>query len=368
MRVVLTGAEGFLGWHVRCRMHTLGGYDVVPVGRAQMSRLPELAADAGAVLHVAGVNRGTDEQVEGGNVELAWQVAAAVRAASRPITVVFANSVQSSNGTPYGRGKQVAATLLEAAARETGAVFVDVRLPNLFGEHGRPHYNSFVATFAHALASGTQAQVVDREVRLLHAQDAAQVLLEAVKNGPAPTTATLGRDTSVVEVYDKLTGFRDVYQSADLPALVDDFDVALFNTFRAVLFPQRYPMPLARRADSRGDLVECVRSHGGEGASFVSTTRPGVTRGEHFHLSKVERFVVLRGRARIALRRLFSDEVVAFEVSGDEPAVLDMPTMWAHNITNTGSEELLTLFWTHRVFDPQAPDTYAERVELGVAA
>ena len=140
----------------------------------------------------------------------------------------------------------------------------------------------------------------------------------------------------------------------------DDLDVALFNTLRATLSPP-LPDPLTVEPTPVANS-SIVRRPGGQGASFVSTTKPGVTRGEHFHLRKIERFVVLRGRARIALRKLFSNDVVAFDVDGDKPAIVDMPTMWVHNITNTGSNELLTLFWTHRVFDPQAPDTYAERV------
>jgi len=105
-----------------------------------------------------------------------------------------------------------------------------------------------------------------------------------------------------------------------------------------------------------------VRAHGGQGQTFVSTTKPGITRGEHFHLRKIERFVVLRGEARISLRRMFADDVVSFDVTGDAPAVVDMPTMWVHNITNTGASELTTLFWTHELFDPAAPDTFPDTV------
>ncbi len=157
----------------------------------------------------------------------------------------------------------------------------------------------------------------------------------------------------MAEVYDLLCGFHDRYITGDIPPLLSDFDLHLFNTLRAAMFPDRYPIDLTKHSDSRGDLVECVRSHGGQGQTFVSTTHPGITRGEHFHLAKIERFVVLRGRARISLRRLLHDGVVNFDVSGDEPCVIDMPTLWAHNITNTGSEELVTLFWTNTVFDPR---------------
>jgi UDP-2-acetamido-2,6-beta-L-arabino-hexul-4-ose reductase len=153
------------------------------------------------------------------------------------------------------------------------------------------------------------------------------------------------------------------YRTGDIPALRDRHEVRLFNTYRSHCFPDHYPIPLIRHADARGELVEVVKAHGG-GQTFHSTTRPGVTRGEHYHLAKVERFAVLRGSAEIALRRVGGESVVRFAVSGDDPVVVDMPAMWAHSITNTGRDELLTCFWSNEIFDPARPDTYPEPVWL----
>ena len=155
-----------------------------------------------------------------------------------------------------------------------------------------------------------------------------------------------------------------MYTAGDIPPLLCDLDVDLFNTLRAAMFPSHYPIPLGARSDGRGSLVEVVRSHGGQGQTFVSSTRPGLTRGEHFHLRKIERFVVLAGRATIRLRRLFSPEIVTFTVSGVQPCIVDMPTLWSHNITNTGSSHLTTLFWTNELFDPDRPDTHPEPVAV----
>ncbi|MEP6526107.1 MAG: hypothetical protein ABJA86_03010 [Nocardioidaceae bacterium] len=173
-----------------------------------------------------------------------------------------------------------------------------------------------------------------------------------------------GTPVTVAEVLGALQRFQHPYDSGDIPPLVTELDIELFNTFRAELFPARYPIPLVKRADARGELFECVRSHGGGGHAFVSSTVPGATRGEHFHLRKVERFVVLRGRALITLRRLLTHDVVTFVVDGESPVALDMPTMWAHNITNTSDGELVTLFWTSTIFDAAHPDTYPEQVLL----
>jgi UDP-2-acetamido-2,6-beta-L-arabino-hexul-4-ose reductase len=325
---------------------------------AAPARLAGLIDKADRVLHIAGANRGAPEDVVAGNEQAARALADAVQqCATPPKTVVFANSTQAGNGTPYGDSKAAAAGILADATRWCGSEFVDVRLPNLFGEHGRPHYNSVVATFCRTLADGGVPQVAeDRPLDLVHAQDAAAALLGLESADLVPARRT------VLDLKHQLTGFAETYGRTEIPALTDPFELKLFNTYRSHCFPGRYPMPLPRHEDARGGLVEAVKAHGNGGQTFFSTTRPGITRGEHYHLSKVERFVVVRGEAEIRLRRVLHDDVTTFRVSGDAPVVVDMPTLWVHNITNVGTDDLLTLFWTNEIFDPDRPDTYAERV------
>lgn len=365
MKILVTGADGFLGWHLRCRLHALTDHEVLAVGRANFRNLPDLVTGTDAVIHLAGVNRATDTELVDGNVGLAVAVAEAVRDSGAKPRVIFANSIHAGDGTPYGDGKAGAFDVLIAAAAEIGAVCVDVRLPNLFGEHGRPGYNSFVATFCHEIAQGRTPDVVDNVVPLLHAQDAAQALMDAL-DGPSRVDSPSGEPHCVVDVLELIASFAETYTSGEIPVLDDDFAVDLFNTYRASAFLSRGPIEFERKTDSRGSLVEAIKVRGGGGQAFFSTTAPGVTRGEHFHLRKIERFVVMSGRATISLRRLFGSEVSTFEVTGDRPVAIDMPTMWAHNITNTGPEELLTLFWTNTVFDPERPDTFAESVDARV--
>lgn len=366
MKVVLTGSGGFLGWHTRVRLRALTDHDVVAVTRDNWADLVGLAHGADAVIHVAGVNRATPAEVEHGNIALAEAVGEAVAKAGSSPRVVYANTIHAGNPNAYGAGKAAAADILEANAQATGGEFVDVRLPNLFGEHGQPAYNSFVATFVDAVVRGEQPQINDREVSLLHVQRAAQALIDSLHT-TEQQVAPAGTESSVQEVYDRLLSFHETYRTGDIPVLETAMDVDLFNTLRSSLFPERYPIDLTAHEDDRGRLVETVRAHGGQGQTFVSTTVPGVTRGDHFHLRKVERFVVLSGQARISLRRVFADDVLSFDVTGDTPTVIDMPTMWVHNITNTGTTELTTLFWTNSLFDPDAPDTYREKVSPAAA-
>ncbi len=361
MKVAVTGADGFLGWHLQVRAKALRpDLDIVPVRQADWPRLGELLTGVDAVIHVAGINRDTDEAVRDGNIALARDVVAAV-GDGRP-KVVYANSIQVGNGTPYALGKAGASDVLGEATSGWGSSYTDVRLPNLFGEHGRPAYNSFVATFVASAAAGeTPGSLVDRPIGLLHVQQAAQALLDGLEG--AGVSEPIPYDTSVAQVWGTLAEFRSIYAGADLPDVRDDFRLDLFNTYRAALFPSAYPMLLTVRSDQRGGLVEAVRSHGAGGQTFVSTTNEGFTRGEHFHLRKIERFAVVAGHAEIALRRELTDEVVSFVVSGDEPVAIDMPTMWTHNITALGGP-VTTLFWTNELFDPDRPDTYWENVRL----
>lgn len=362
-RVAVTGARGFLGWHLRSALQeSRTDVALIPVGDAFDLAQASAAVDGSTrVIHIAGVNRASDEKITDGNILFAEQLALALRAASTPPpVVVYANSTQSTNGSVYGEAKAHAAEILSAATSAIGAEFVDLQLPNLFGEHGRPFYNAVTATFSHLIAAGERPVVEnDKELTLLHAQNAADLLTGAV---PREALGELQRSETVTGLLARLHGYAEVYGRGEIPSLADDFDRDLFNTYRSYTFPTQSPIDLTRHADARGSFFEIIRSHGGPGQSSFSTTVPNVTRGDHYHRRKMERFTVLQGLARISLRRLYSDEVVSFEISGDAPGAVDMPTMWAHNITNIGDDVLYTSFWTNDIFDPANPDTIAEAV------
>lgn len=368
MKVAITGGQGFLGWHTASRLRALHHVDAVRLGREELGspdRLAAALAGVDAVLHLAGVNRAdTDRQVEEGNVALARDLAAALGSLGRPVDVVYANSVQADLDNPYGRGKARAAESLGDAVRASGGHLADLLLPNLFGEHGRPSYNSFVATFAHEVAAGRVPTVTgDRQIELLHVQDAAHALLSSIGRSERRTVS--GEARGIGEVLELLQEHHRLYaERGEIPPLPGRFEVNLFNTYRSAAFPSMWPLSPQVHADQRGDLFETVRAHGGTGQGFVSTTGPGQLRGDHYHLHKVERFFVVRGEAEISLRRLLHDDVVTFRLSGDRPSFVDMPTLWVHNIRNVGDSELITMFWADQLLDPDNPDQYPEKVEL----
>jgi UDP-2-acetamido-2,6-beta-L-arabino-hexul-4-ose reductase len=232
----------------------------------------------------------------------------------------------------------------------------------VFGEGGRPYYNSAVQTFCHQLANGEEMAINGKgELELLHAQDIAAAIVDAFERDHQGELRLRGRKLSVAEAAGKLIGMHRSYSGGVIPDLRDRFDLQLFNTLRSSMYPAFYPKELKLHTDERGTLFEGIKNLNG-GQAFFSTTKPGVTRGNHYHYNKVERFLVVRGRAVIRVRRLLEDHVEEFSVSGDAPAYVDIPTLHTHSITNTGEEELLTLFWSHEIFDPEAPDTYFEPV------
>jgi UDP-2-acetamido-2,6-beta-L-arabino-hexul-4-ose reductase len=363
-RVVVTGGDGFLGWHTRVRLRALCRADAISIGRRSgVSDLENAVRNADVVLHLAGINRGSDADVEQGNIALAERLISALRATGSPAAVVYASSTQAVTDTPYGRGKRAAGVLLRTWGSAAGHPVADVQLPGLFGEHGRPNYNSFVATFAHQIAIGMTTEVTaDRALPLLHVQQAAGLLLDAWQSRAEGILTPSADQLRISEVRDMLLSFHDVYRHGEIPAVRNQAEVALFNTLRAAMFPANLPLRPISRSDERGTLVESVRVHGGQGQTFASSTRPGFVRGDHFHLHKIERFQVLSGCGVIRVRRLLHDQCIEFHVSGERPAAVDMPTMWAHSIENVGSEDLVTLFWAHELFDAEHPDTYSEPV------
>ena len=363
MTVAITGADGFLGWHLSCRLAATRGVEPVRLGRADLAdpaRLRSALDGVETVFHLAGVNRAeTDAAVEDGNVRIADALAAAL--ADRAVHVVYADSIQRDLDNPYGRGKRGAAEVLEKLAGSCA----DVVLPNLFGEHGRPAYNSFVATFCHEVVAGGRPVVhEDRQIHLLHAQAAAEALIVAGERRESHRVEPAGEPHGVLEVLERIAAIHELYAvRGEVPDLSTPFARDLFNTYRSFLFPDGYPIHPVVHGDARGDLVEAVRSHGGTGQAFVSTTVPGQMRGDHYHLHKVERFMVVRGQAEIALRRLYHEEIVRFRVDGTRPGFVDMPTMWVHHIRNVGDDELVTVFWADQLLDREHPDQYPLKVE-----
>lgn len=367
IRVGITGAGGFLGWHLRCHLHADANMAVVACDResfADDAFMHRFVSECDVIVHIAGANRGEDDDIRVINISLAERLTEFLRKSGAKPHVVYTSSVHIERDTPYGRSKLQAGQILSNWAAAVRAPFLELVLPNIFGECGRPFYNSVVATFCRQLADGATPTVhADGEVELMHAQEVAAEISNSIRHSVVGVRRCAGQRITVVELLQRLTTIAGEYQASVVPSLRERFNLNLFNTFRSYLFPAYYPVHFTMNSDPRGRLFECVRSlHGGQ--CFVSTTKPGITRGNHYHTRKFERFAVIQGQAVIRIRKLLDSEVHEFPVSGDRPSLVDMPTLHTHSIENTGSTELMTLFWSHEFFDRADPDTFFEKVLL----
>jgi len=296
---------------------------------------------------------------------LASALVAAFERTGVAIPVVYTNSTHAEGDSVYGVSKQRAAELLGEYQASVNAPFLDLVLPHLFGEFGRPNYNSAVTTFAHELATGGKPDVNrDGQLELLHAQDVAQRCLDFFESPSTGTERMQGTPITVGEAWDLLSSQHERYANEfTVPKFDNRFELQMFNTLRSQLYNNGfYPRSLVLHSDNRGAFVELARADG-LGQTSLSTSAPGISRGDHFHVDKIERFVVVGGTATISLRRVLTDETESYEVNGDEPVFIDMPPLVTHKIENASDGVVTTLFWAGDHFDPQSPDTWPDPVE-----
>jgi UDP-2-acetamido-2,6-beta-L-arabino-hexul-4-ose reductase len=311
------------------------------------------------------MNRGSDKEVYDCNYQLASQLVKALEGCHVTPYVIFASSTQEEKEGSYGRSKKDATNLFIDWAVRNNAKFTSLIIPNVFGPFCKPNYNSVIATFCYQLTHNQQPRIeIDAILRLVFVNDLVEYIYNIVK-GPSnefkiyPQTCA---EIRVSEILSKLNEFKEVYlKNSIMPALNSHFDVCLFNTFRSYIDPDHFPIKSVLQSDERGDLAEVVKEKTG-GQLFYSYTKPGKTRGNHYHRRKIERFFVVKGLASIKLRKIGSNQIVEYNLNGDQPSYVDIPVFYTHNVSNTGETDLLTLFWTNELFNKEDPDTYYEVV------
>jgi UDP-2-acetamido-2,6-beta-L-arabino-hexul-4-ose reductase len=319
------------------------------------------------IVHLAAMNRHADPEVlYQTNIELVQKlINAMVRTDTKPY-VIMSSSLQEERDNLYGRSKKAGRELFNQWSERSGAPFTGLIIPNVFGPFGVPFYNSVISTFSHQVVSGAAPQIeIDAELKLIYVNDLVRQISELftiTEQKPKMLQVAHSAQFKVSELLDKLNSFKAVYMDKGvLPDISDYFDLCLFNTFRSYISLNHFPVKYTKHSDARGDFVEMMKFRSGGQASY-STTKPGITRGNHFHIRKVERFAVIQGKASIKLRKYDSEEVTEYIIDGSVPAYVDMPIWYTHNITNIGEDELVTMFWINEEFDPSDPDTYFEEV------
>ena len=282
--------------------------------------------------------------------------------------VIFSSSTQEERDNPYGRSKKEGRRLFEEWAAGNDSVFNALVIPNVFGPFGKPYYNSVISTFSHQLTHNETPKIeIDGKINLIYIDELVagiwKIIKEESNNSQCRIAATATANVS--EILHILQNFKlQYFENNIFPELQNRFELNLFNTFRSYIdHANFFPVFLKLNTDSRGAFVEAVKTLNGGQFSF-SSTHSGITRGNHFHTRKIERFIVIRGKAVIELRRIGTSETLRFELDGNKPSFVDMPVWYTHNITNTGAEDLVTLFWINEFLDPADPDTYFENVSL----
>lgn len=367
-KILVTGSDGLIGWHLRVWLLAQGEtVETIPCSREQFNDdvyFTNAVEKADVIVHLAGMNRGEEEEIVETNIALARRITEICQQLDCKPHVIYSSSTHIDGESRYGYSKRVAGETLQDWANAEDGKFLNLVLPHVFGEHGKPFYNSAVSTFCHQLANGETPTVTgDGQVELLHAHDVARIIWDAIEDSTDGELRPYGCKMSVTELLDRLTRMTQRYQSGVIPETDEAIDLKLFNTYRSYIPYEDRAIDLKLYADNRGNLFEAARADG-QGQVFLSTSHPEITRGEHFHFRKVERFLVVQGQAKIRMRRVLKDEVITYEVSGDKPQAIDIPTLHTHNITNVGDTPLLTLFWAGEHFDPEDSDTWPLPVEI----
>jgi UDP-2-acetamido-2,6-beta-L-arabino-hexul-4-ose reductase len=373
MKAAVTGAKGFIGKNLVVALRRAQ----VQVAEIDLDSAPDAWVDAvygsAAVFHLAGVNRPErEDEFLTGNVGSLDTLFAALdglpatgSAAARPL-VVLASSTQANHDNPYGRSKLAAERALEAYAERTSTPAVIYRLPGVFGKWCRPNYNSVVATFCHNIARDLPIAISDpaRVVELVHVDDVVtrfMTHLEGQASGVGRGDVCPAFTASLGDLAGRIRGFRATRDTLMVADASDPLTRRLLGTYASYLPPGDLAYRLEQRTDDRGTLAELLKSpHFGQ--MFVSRTRSGVTRGNHYHDLKVEKFCVLDGDAVIRFRPILGGEVTEQRVSGADFTVVDIPPGMTHSIENVGSTEMIVLFWASEILDPRRPDTYRSEV------
>jgi len=395
MKILITGARGFIGKNLIAELKNRKYEDILEFDKdTDPALLPEYAKQCDFVFHLAGVNRPKDEkEFMEGNYGFTSQLLEALERSGNKASVLITSSIQADLDNPYGISKRAGEQLLFDHEKRTGAPAYVYRLPNVFGKWCRPNYNSGVATFCNNIANGLEIKVNDPSVtmRLVYIDDVVEEFINALEGKPTPlmdgiiygskaenrtdersisTVAAIcpenAEDYKGVRVIHEISlgaiaeliySFKASREKLSIPDMSDAFTSKLYSTYLSYLPADGFGYKLKMNTDERGSFTEFIRN-ADRGQVSVNISHPGITKGQHWHHSKNEKFLVVKGKGLIRFRRIDSDEIIEYSVSGDELTVVDIPTGYTHSIVNVGDEDMVTVMWANEPFNQERPDTY----------
>jgi len=374
MKVLVTGSDGFIGKNLIAHLREASEFEILPYTRSSGgSALRRMVDDSDFIFHLAGVNRAKEvSEFTEGNADLTLRLTGLIAESGRNLPVVFTSSTQAQLDNPYGRSKRAAEEALLAHAAATSSPVYIYRLPNVFGKWCRPNYNSAVATFCHNIARDLPITINDSTatMSLVYIDDLIEECTQTLQHHRAERGATLPGpfreiapiySTTVGKLADTIRAFKESRTSLTTERVGTGFLRALYSTYLSYLPPESFVYSIQKHVDPRGEFAEVLKTPDCGQFSYL-TAHPGVTRGGHYHHSKSEKFLVIRGRARFRFRNIVSGETAEVETSGDTPQIVETVPGWTHDITNIGDAEIIVILWASEVFDRNRPDTYACKV------
>ena len=368
MKIGITGQAGFIGTHLYNNLGLHKEFERIPFADdffQSEAKLDEFVKQCDVIVHLAAMNRHNDPQVlYKTNIELVEKVIASVKRCETKPHIIMSSSTQEERDNLYGKSKKEGREKFVNLAKAGSCFFTGLVIPNVYGPFGNPFYNSVTSTFSHLIANDKEVDVqVDAELEMIYVQDLCEEIIKAITEKKYLSELRLDYTgkLKVTELRDLLQDYHKTYSQGIITKFNNRFELTLFNTYRCYLPKDHFPVLYTKHSDNRGSFVEIIKSSG-EGQFSFSTTVPGITRGNHYHTRKIERFAVISGKASIKLRKIGTNEVIDYILDGDNPGFVDMPIWYTHNITNIGEEELITLFWINEFFDAEDPDTFYEEV------
>lgn len=370
MKVLITGSNGFIAKNLIVRLNEVNDFQTVTFSRQTSERqLINIVADVDAVVHLAGVNRPPlPEEFITGNTGLTQSLCEALLDSGRSVPVIFTSSIQAAQDNPYGKSKIAAESALRDYAAQSGAAVYIYRLPNVFGKWCKPNYNSAVATFCHNIVNGLPIQINDSNasLSLVYVDDVIDEFIHVLKNKPPVDTryfysVPVQYQTTVGELAQQLEAFRDSRTTLVSEKVGTGLIRALYSTYMSYLPATAFAYEVPKFSDPRGDFVEMLKTKDSGQFSYF-TAHPGITRGGHYHHSKTEKFLVIKGQARFGFRNILTDETYELITTGELPKIVETIPGWSHDITNIGQDEMIVMLWANEIFDHASPDTIASKV------
>lgn len=369
MKILVTGAKGFIGKNLIVELRNRNYNDIFEYDKdTDPVLLDKYCNEADFVFHLAGINRPQEEsEYMKGNYGFTSLLLETLKKYHNTCPIMISSSIQAELDNPYGRSKKAGEDLLFEYSKETGSKVLIYRLPNVFGKWSRPNYNSVIATFCYNISHDLPIQVNDPSVvmTLVYIDDVVNELINALEGNenrtgnfcivPVFHTITLGK------IVDLLYSFKKSREERSIPDMSDDFTKKLYSTYLSYLPSNQFSYNLKMNIDHRGSFTEFIRTPD-RGQISVNISKPGITKGNHWHHSKNEKFLVVSGNGIIRFRRVDSDQVIEYYVSGDKMEVVDIPTGYVHSISNIGNTDLITIMWANEPYDADRPDTYYTEV------